>query len=55
LLRIVKEQIWAGLSQSLAEASVLADAEMLESIKAADFRDGGRHFVEQREPTFTGS
>ena len=55
LLRIIKEQIWAGLSQSLAEARVLADAQMLESIKSADFLDGGRHFVEHREPTFTGS
>jgi enoyl-CoA hydratase/carnithine racemase len=54
-LRIIKEQIWAGLSQSLAVASVLADAEMLESLKSADFREGVRHFVEQRKPTFTGS
>jgi enoyl-CoA hydratase/carnithine racemase len=54
-LRIIKEQIWAGLSQSLAEASVLSDAEMLESLKSADFREGVRHFVEQRKPTFTGS
>jgi enoyl-CoA hydratase/carnithine racemase len=41
-LRIIKEQIWAGLSQSLAEASVLSDAEMLESLKSADFREGVR-------------
>jgi len=54
-LRIIKEQIWAGLSQSLAVASVLADAEMLESLKSADFREGVRHFVEQRKPTLTGS
>jgi enoyl-CoA hydratase/carnithine racemase len=54
-LRIIKEQIWAGLSQSLAEASLLSDAEMLESLKSADFREGVRHFVEQRKPTFTGS
>jgi enoyl-CoA hydratase/carnithine racemase len=54
-LRIIKHQIWAGLSQSLAEASVLADAEMLESLKTDDFREGVRHFVEQRKPTFTGT
>jgi hypothetical protein len=40
----------AGLSQSLAVASVLADAEMLESLKSADFREGVRHFVEHEIP-----
>ena len=54
-LRVIKEQIWAGLSQSLAEASVLADAAMRESLKKADSREGVRHFVERRKPTFTGS
>jgi hypothetical protein len=31
-------------------ASVLADAEMLESLKSADFREGVRHFVEHESP-----
>jgi enoyl-CoA hydratase/carnithine racemase len=54
-LRIIKRQIWEGLSQSLGEASVQADNEMLESLKTDDFREGVRHFIEQRKPSFTGT
>jgi enoyl-CoA hydratase/carnithine racemase len=53
-LRIIKRQIWTGLSQSLAEASIISDAEMMESLKSRDFREGVRHYLEKQKPNFTG-
>jgi enoyl-CoA hydratase/carnithine racemase len=53
-LRIMKQQIYQGLSQTLSEASQLADAEILKSLDCEDFKEGVAHFLEKRAPRFTG-
>ncbi len=53
-LRVMKQQIYQGLSQTLAEASQLAEQELLKSLNCDDFKEGVAHFVEKRAPRFTG-
>ena len=53
-LRVIKEQVYNAQFQTLAEATDVADAEMLLSIESEDFKEGVAHFVEKRAPAFTG-
>jgi len=53
-LGIMKSQLWKALFQRFDEAAALADREMVESFKSADFKEGVAHFVEKRAPRFTG-
>jgi enoyl-CoA hydratase/carnithine racemase len=53
-LAVIKRQVWQGLMQTLAQASVLADREALASLQSADFKEGVAHFLEKRPPNFTG-
>jgi enoyl-CoA hydratase/carnithine racemase len=52
--RIIKRQLNDGCVQSLAEATRVAEAEMQECLKTADFREGVAHSIKKRTPQFTG-
>jgi enoyl-CoA hydratase/carnithine racemase len=52
--KIIKAQIAAGLSQTLAEAFETSEREMKLSLTCDDFKEGVAHFLEKRAPRFTG-
>lgn len=53
-LRIIKEQVYNGMFQTLSEAFETAESEMVESLQCDDFKEGVAHFLEKRAPAFTG-
>lgn len=53
-MRVIKRQVYTGMSQTLGEALDLATAEMRASLQCEDFQEGVAHFVEKRAPAFTG-
>lgn len=53
-VRVMKRQLWESPFQTLSEALVLANDEMFRSIQSEDFTEGVAHFIERREPHFTG-
>jgi enoyl-CoA hydratase/carnithine racemase len=53
-MRVIKRQLWEAQFQTLAEATAVADREMVQSFDSADFKEGVAHFVEKRAPRFTG-
>ena len=53
-MRVIKEQVYNALFQTLAEAFETADAEMIKSLECEDFKEGVAHFLEKRAPAFTG-
>lgn len=53
-LRVIKRQVYNAQFQTLAEATDVADEEMVLSIQSEDFKEGVTHFIEKRAPAFTG-
>jgi enoyl-CoA hydratase/carnithine racemase len=51
---IIKKQVYEGLFQSLAEATVIANREQEICRDTEDFREGVAHYVEKRAPNFSG-
>lgn len=53
-MRVMKRQLYDVPYQTLAEAILAANREMLESTRSDDFKEGVAHFVEKRPARFTG-
>jgi enoyl-CoA hydratase/carnithine racemase len=53
-MAVIKRQLYDVPFQSLAEATIDANREMLVALRGSDFREGVASFVEKRPPRFTG-
>lgn len=53
-LRVMKEQVYNAMFQTLSEAFETAEQEMVQSLQCEDFKEGVAHFLEKRSPVFTG-
>jgi enoyl-CoA hydratase/carnithine racemase len=53
-LRVIKDQVYNGMFQTLSEACETAGHEMVQSLQSEDFKEGVAHFMEKRAAAFTG-
>ncbi len=53
-LRVIKDQVYNAMFQTLSEACDTAGQEMLQSLQCEDFKEGVAHFLEKRAAAFTG-
>jgi len=51
---VIKRQVYDVPFQTLAEATIDANREMMASLRGADFREGVASFMEKRPPKFAG-
>jgi enoyl-CoA hydratase/carnithine racemase len=53
-LRVIKQQVYQALFQTLAQAIETSEREMLASLQCEDFKEGVAHYLEKRAAAFTG-
>ena len=53
-IAVIKRQLYDVPFQTLAEATIDANREMMIALKGSDFREGVASFTEKRPPRFTG-
>ena len=53
-IAVIKRQVYDVPFQTLAEATIDANREMMASLRGADFREGVASFMEKRPPKFAG-
>ena len=53
-MAVIKRQLYDVPFQTLAEATIDANREMVVALAGADFREGVASFIEKRPPRFTG-
>lgn len=53
-IAVIKRQLYDVPFQTLAEATIDANREMMIALKGSDFREGVASFMEKRPPRFTG-
>ena len=53
-MRVIKQQVYNAMFQSLSEAFDTAEQEMIASQQCEDFKEGVAHFVEKRQAQFVG-
>jgi enoyl-CoA hydratase/carnithine racemase len=51
---VIKQQVYNAMFQTLQEATAWAEQAMLQSLQSEDFKEGVAHFLEKRDPVFTG-
>jgi len=53
-IAVIKRQLYEVPFQSLAEATIEANREMMVALRGSDFREGVASFMKKRPPRFTG-
>jgi enoyl-CoA hydratase/carnithine racemase len=53
-MAVIKRQLYEVPFQSLAEATIEANRDMMVALNGSDFREGVASFMEKRPPRFTG-
>jgi enoyl-CoA hydratase/carnithine racemase len=53
-IAVIKRQLYDVPFQTLAEATIDANREMVIALRGSDFREGVASFIEKRPPRFTG-
>src|ERR1700730_5029688 len=53
-MRVIKDQVYNAMFQTLSEAFETAEKEMVQSLQCEDFKEGVAHFLEKRSAAFTG-